>query len=596
MSGFDDDDDAPAPKMSTYPDPPIDECPVALLGFYDEFVVFAMPHGNIRAVKADLVARKLRVDILNQPAGRKFLGYWKDAVDDKFRLQQAAEWFVAKARDAGFWDNSRPQRGPGVWPWRGDVVLHRGCELMIYPADKTKPNIRVSIAEALRDTKGPIYTLKADRPKPEPACPASDGQWVRDQLDAWHFEQIGDEGLTGADVIAGWIGASMLGAVAPFRPHALLYALLGSGKTTLIRFIHALLSAIAGDVLDSFTPAGLQNDLGGNARPVLIDEAEASTNPQGVGPIEAALDLIRKMATGEGSVRKMGTIGGGSLTQTAVGSVMMAAVNPVKFGPADASRVVEARLLPLTMERQPGSAFRPTGDDKIAAMVTRANEIAPALLGRALTSAHRYLADVEALKLAFRQQGEAPRSADLIASLAAGRRLLVADRPLDDAEAAEEAQLWRGLITNREQNENVSNTGADCLAHLMTWPCGKTAGGRLVTIGEQVERRTQGHVSNEDIKEIDATLGAHGLKVKPAVPGDDGQNHPWLLVAHHAPGLDRIFERTAWRDWRRALVNLDALGPEFKTRPGNKQRFGVGLEQRCTAVPLDHWVERFTRG
>lgn len=590
----DNDDDAEPDterKMSGFVSPPVDECPVVPLGHYGEFVVYVMPRGTIVPCKAADVARKLRTDIFAGDTGRQFMNNWRDA-DDKFQRDAMAQWFVEACRDAGYWDASRPQRGPGVWPGRtlGDVVLHRGSELMVFPADKTKPPISLGINEALRDQSGPIYALRAARPKPERPLPSSEGQWARDQLDAWHFEAIGDDGLTGADVVAGWIGAALLGAVAPFRPHTLLYALLGSGKTTLVYYCHALLSAIAGDVLDTFTPAGLQNDLGGNARPVLIDEAEATSNPQGIGTVEAALDLIRKMATGLGSVRKMGTIGGGSLTQTAVGAVMMAAVNPVKLGPADASRIAEARLLPLNMPPKPGSAFKPTDDTHLAEITARAKELAPALLGRALVGAPRYLADCLALKAAFREWGETPRSADLIAALAAGRRLLTSDEPLTPEQASEEARFWAGFAQSRVDNETVSNPGRDALTHLFSWPSGKHNGDRVVTIGELVNKWGRGAGSRDDQDDWSLILGAHGLKVKIKL-GHDGAMHPWLLVAHSSAGLDRIFRDTVWRDFRRAIVGLDVLGPEYQTKPHDKQRFGAaGLPIRSTAIPLEPWL------
>lgn len=594
----DDETDDDARAVVAFPDPSLEECPIAFLGHYGEHCVFAMPEGTIRAEKSSDVARKIKLDIFNARDGQKFLNYWRDA-DDKFQRDLAALWFIRRCREAGFWDASRPQRGLGVWPGTGgDVILHRGHELWTYPADADLIDV-ITVAEALRQRGGPIYKLQAASPAPAEACDVMDGQWLRHSLDAWHWDAIGDDGLTGADVMAGWIGASMLGAVAPFRPHQLLYALFGSGKTTLIRLVHATLSAIAGDVLDSFTRAGLANDLAGMARPVIIDEAEAAPSSfSGVGPVEEALELIRRMATGAGAVRKMGTIGGGSVTQTAVGAVLMAAVNPVKLGPADASRIAEAKLLPLDMGRMPGSAYRPVKDDAIEAMIAKAKAIAPAFLGRALDGASRYLADVVALKDAFRAQGESPRSADLAAALAAGRRLLTADEPLTAKQALEEAGFWRGLLTTREASEIVSNPGRDALAHLMAWSSGQHLHDRVVTLGELASRwvRAVDEGSSVDVDDIEAVIREHGLKLL-KLPSDRGRPEPWLFVAHHAPALDRIFERTAWRDWRRTLAYLDALGEDFKTSVStNSMRFGVGVKQRATGIPLKPWLASLGTG
>jgi hypothetical protein len=582
-------------RMSGFPTPDLNDCPIAFLGEYGENVVFAMPSGIIRSEKSADIARKIKLDIFNSRAGQQFLGHWRDA-EDKFQRELAALWFIRQARDAGFWDASRPQRSLGVWPGSNrSVVLHRGRELIVYPADPDEDCRTIPIAAALRDRRGPIYAVRAETPEPAEGSTADDGRWLRDALDCWHWDAIGDDGLSGADVICGWMGASLLGAVAPFRPHSLIYALMGSGKTTLISLVHGALSALAGDVLDSFTRAGLANELGGHARPVIIDEAEASAAVQGLGPIEEALDLIRKMATGSGAVRKMGTIGGGSVTQTAVGAVMMAAINPVKLGPADASRIAEVKLLPLELARSPGSAYRPTSSSAIEEMIRRAQELSTAFLGRALDDAQRYLADVVLLKAAFLEQGENSRGADLVAALAAGRLLLTSDEPLTASTAADEALFWRGLNEVRQAAEMVSNPGADCLAHLMNWQSGQHLHDRIVTLGELVSRwvRGSGSGSTEDLSDIVAVLREHGLKIQ-NVADERGQRRPWLLVAHHAPGLDRIFDRTTWKDWRRTLAYLDALGPEFKTRAGKPQYFGIGVRQRCTAVPLDPWIDKLS--
>lgn len=582
------DDDGAQHRVGAYIDPPVEQCPVVFLGHYGEHVVFMMPEGTIRAERASDIGKKLKIDIFNRYEGVDFLNNWR-ADDDKLMRDQAASWFVRKARELPYWDNSRPQRSLGVWPRaNGDVILHRGSELVIYPRDPDEAVRTMSITKAMRDGGEVIYALRSPRPKPDRPASSADGKWLRRALDAWNFEDLGEDGLTGADVTIGWIGAGLLGAVTPFRPHILVQALMGSGKTTLMHLVQGALSALAGDVIDAFTPAGLANDLSGMARPVMIDEAEASADPFGKGPIEQALDLIRRMATGTGAVRKMGTIGGGSITQTAVGCVMMGAVNPVKLGPADASRIAEVRLLELNAQRRGGSAFTPTSDGEITALINQARELAPQFLSRALLGSHRYKADFAAMKAAFRDQGESPRAADLAASLAAGSRLLTADDPLTPDEAGEEAQFWRGLMLARLQAETVTNPGRDCWSHLMAATAGHRADGRLETIGEQINKWAS-NPSNEDARIIATTLGANGLKLI-RQDCEDGQNRPFLVVANAAAGLKRMFEGTQWRDWRSALLNLDQLGDQFKTTPVATTYFSTGVVSRGLAVPLAPWL------
>lgn len=567
-----------------FPNPDVDACPVVPLGFEGGKVVFAMPEGEIRKEPAAKIGAMLRTDIFACAAGQAFLTCWRTG-EDKFLRDLATVWFVRKCREAGLWDSARVVRSLGLWPDSGGhIVLHLGDEVWKI-AEGKKPE-QLSVIQALRVRRGPLYRLRPPAPRPDKAATVADGQWLRDQFDRWRIEAIGGEGLTGADVAAGWTMAAMLGAVAPFRGHLLVNAMAGGGKSTLVEFIHAAQSAITGDIIDAFTSAGIRNDLAGMSRPVLLDEAEGSPAANGKGAVEEALELLRRMSTGAGGTRKMGDIGGGSIAQTFVGAVLLAAINPPRLGPADASRIVEVRMLPLSGsdlaagERRPATATRA----ELQAAIGKARELSPHFLGRALKGAWRYLADVDEMTAALARAGESPRTADLVAMLAAGRRLLLSDEPLTPDLADDEVRFWKPLLTQREAAEVVSNPGADALAHLMAADSGAHVRDRRTSLGELVNRVVK---DGEDYEE---TLKAHGLRIWKG-EGPDGRAGPWLFVANHHPKLEAIYRNTVWGDWRRTLAYLDALGPDFKTWPTKKQRFGVGNETRALAVPLTPWME-----
>lgn len=563
--------------------PDVSECPVVPLGFTGGRVVFAMPEGEIRSEPAAKIGAMLRTDIFADADGTRFLTYWRGR-DDKFLRDLATMWFVRRCREAGLWDPSRPVRSLGVWPGEAeDIVLHVGDEIWRLRA-KGKPE-KLTIIAALRERRGPLYRLRPPAPRPAKAASTGDGQWVRDQLDHWRFEAIGPEGLTGADVVAGWCMASMLGAIAPFRGHLMVNAMAGSGKSALVGFVHAIQSSITGDVIDSFTEAGLRNDLAGMARSVLLDEAEGAPGTHGPGVVERALELLRRMSTGSGGTRKQGDIGGGSVTQTAVGAVLLAAINPPRLGPADATRIVEVRLMPLSGADLAPGAPRPkvASRGELQAMIDQAKALAPGMLGRALSGAWRYRADVDELSAAFGRDGQDPRTGDLIAMLAAGRRLLLFDAPLTAEEADAEVAFWKPLLIQREAVETVSNPGADALAHLMAADAGIHIRDRRSTLGELINRWAK------DREDFADTLRTHGLKLYEGV-GPDGRAGPWLFVANHHPKLEAIFRGTSWGDWRRTLGYLDSLGPDHRTWPTKPNKFGVGVVQRAIAIPLAPWL------
>jgi hypothetical protein len=560
-------------KVFVMPDPSMEMCPVAPLGFVGRNIVFAMPEGEIRVEPAAKIGAMLKVDIFACAAGTAFLTTWRDS-EDKFLRDLAAVWFTRKCREAGQWDTSRPMRGLGVWIGEGDtVVLHRGSEII--EVTRTGKSRRLSIIDALkRSGGGPLYRLRPRAPMPEGAFAVTDGQWTREQLDRWCFQPIGDEGLTGADVALGWIGGGMLGAAAPFRGHMLIHAMAGSGKTTLMHFLQGLMSALVGDVIDDFSEPGLRADLAGMARAVLLDEAESRGDQPGGGAAERMLDLLRRMSTGKGANRKQGSMdgSGAAVTQTALGCVAFAAVNPPRLNGPDVTRVVEVKLMPLGWEGHPLSR-----DTDIEAAIDRARVLAPALLGRALKSAWRYREDAALIKASLTRDGQSPRAADLISMLAAGRRLLLFDEALTPETAEAEARLWLPLIDAREAHARVENPGADALGHLLAWETGQHRNDRRLTLGEMVGF----NVSLKERNEYSATLKAHGL-----LTYQEADGRPWLIVANHHSALERIFKGTVWQDWSRVLRDLEALGPEFAPKATKPMRYGNGLKQRGLAIPL----------
>lgn len=571
-------------RLGAFPNPDVGLSPVVPLGFDGAKVIFAMPEGEIRREIASKIGQMLRTDIYACQAGQSFLSYWRDK-DDKFQRELATVWFNRACRDAGKWDPNRPVRSLGVWPGgEGGVVLHRGDEIIRYATGKDP--VRRTIAEALKVRRGPLYQLRPPAPEAGRPCSKAAGRWIRRQLDWWRFEDIGEDGLNGADIIAGWLTASLLGAAAPFRGHVLLHALQGSGKTTFLEFCHALMSALCGDIVSSFSEAGFRADLSGLARPNLLDEAEAG-GAEGNGAVEQVLTLLRLMSTGAGARRLQSDNAGGVMTQTAVGTVMMVAITPPKLDAALSTRVAALRLMPLTGTDLAADEARPrlASRRQLARMTRHAKALAPHLLGRVLENAARYRDDVAAVVSALVDEGEEPRNADLMAMLAAGRRLLMEDEPLTAATAMEEARRWRPLLAERQTREVVSNVGAEALAHLMGWNSGQHRGDRHVTIGELINTHVVERVWQHE------PLKAHGLVIHDG-PGKDAREGPWLMVSNNHPVLDRIFAKTRWRDYRTALEYLDALGPEHRTWASNPMRFGVGIKQRALAIPLTPWLDR----
>lgn len=575
-------------------DPPEGECPVIPLGFDGARVVFALPQGEIRQEPAAKIAGMLKTDLFVCAAGQKFLGHWWDKGGEErkpsFQRDKMAVWFNRKCRDRGKWDKTRPVRGYGLWPSERGPVLHAGDALL---TGLGGPEVEATpIAEALRGaTSGPVWRLlpglewrrgsEGRRPPPPKAADVSVGAELRRIMGLWRWPALAEDGLSQADVALGWFGQALLAGCAPFRAHLMVTGPRGTGKTTLSRLLHAAASANAGQLLDSFSEPGLRAALSGESRPVFLDEAEASA--EGPGPVDRAFEMLRRMSTGEGASRVQGDLSGGVTAQTAVGAVYLGAIYEPEAGDAMASRMVNLRLLPLGPAK--GGA-----DGELEAAIEWARGVAPQLLARAAREAGRYRADVALLKDACGRLKLDPRSADLVAALAAGRRLLLEDGALSPAAAEDEMAQWAPLIRSRELASSTQNPGAEALLKLFSANAYKHDHDRHLTVWECIRKQLKAGPHTLDWDAMDTVLKAMGLKVL-VNPPDSAAPGPWLLVANKHDALARAFAGSQMRNWRSVLLHLEALGEDHAPQPCKAPvRFGY-VKVRALAVPLTPWLD-----
>ena len=566
------DPDTEVKNGAVWVDPDPAACPVIPLGFSGGYVHFALPEGELRREPASKIAGMLKTDLFVSVAGRVFLALWRDQ-EGKLQRDMCAQWFVDQCRRRGRWDENRPERGLGVWSTPDGIVVHAGDALGRWPF---KDDDWTPVAAALREIgSGPVWLLRPPAPRPGKPASVADGDHLRALLDMWQFAPLGD-GLTEADVVLAWQAIALLGAVPPFRPHIAVSGGAGAGKTTLSRLMQAVGSANAGELLDQFTEAGIRNSLSAEARALYLDEAEPSQDGQ--GPVERLMEVLRRMSTGDGSHGRKGDIGGRSVNTSAVGCGWLASIFPVAVGDAMATRVVEVRLRPL-------GAAKGGADAAIAEAMAWARETSPRFLARAIREAGRYLSDVSLIKQALGEGGRTPRTADLVAALAAGRRLLLADAPLTLETAREEAKLWQALIKGREESSATQNPGQACLSKILTLSSGQHRHDRHLTVGEMVFEELESRGTHEKV------LKQLGLKVENGWPGADLVG-PWLIVSTNHPWLVRNLAGTPYANWRGVLDHLADLGDAFAPQTVPKAVRFAHHQSRAIAVPLTPWVEK----
>lgn len=566
------DPDTEIKSGAVWVDPDLAACPVIPLGFSGAHVHFALPEGELRKEPASKIAGMLKTDLFVSVAGRTFLANWRDQ-EGKLQRDMCAQWFVDQCRRKGRWDENRPERGLGVWATGDGIVVHAGDALGRWPF---KEGDWTPVADALRAMgSGPVWLLRPPAPRPGKPASVADGDQLRALLDMWQFAPLG-EGLSEADVVLGWQGVALLGEAPRFRPHISVSGGAGTGKTTLSRLMQAAGSANAGELLDQFTDAGIRNSLSAEARALYLDEAEPS--PDGQGPVERVMEVLRRMSTGDGSCGRKGDIGGKSVNTSAVGAGWLASIFPVAIGDAMATRMVEVRLRPLGKAK--GGA-----DDELKAAMEWAREASPRFLARAIRDVDRFRADASLIKTALGEGGKLPRTADLIAALAAGRRLLLADTPLTLETARDEVRLWAALIQGREESSAAQNAGQACFSKIMTLSSGQHRTDRHLTVGELVFEELERPSTHDKV------LKHLGLKVENGWTSAERVG-PWLVISTNHPWLARNLAGTSFANWAGVLRHLDDLGEDYAPRSVPKAVRFAHHQSRALAVPLTPWLEK----
>ena len=368
----------------------------------------------------------------------------------------------------------------------------------------------------------------------------------------------------------------MLGGAPEWRPHMFVSAEYGAGKSKLAKLVEKVLGAGAHPQSNSITEAGIRQAMTGEARAIILDEAEAE---EGGGRVRFIVELLRRLSSGAGLQAIRGTPGGKALNYSVTGCVYLSAVLAPFFKPADRSRIAAVRLLRLT-EDHIGPGRRELLDRSIAEL----GAASPALRARAIARWPLFLDAFEAYRARFVESTKDPRPADQIATLLAGRDLLLEDTPPDERRLGEAHTMWQEFVAEAAENESE---GAQCLMHLLTQPIEQWRDGTRRTLAniimDAIERPQEHH----------ATLGGLGVRVEhekntSGVPVmHDGQPVPVLFVANDHAALAKLFEGTRWagRVWQQALRYLDGATPQ---PPLN---FG-GVKSRSTRIPARHLPER----
>jgi hypothetical protein len=532
-------------------------CPVKALGRADGAYFYMTPGGELRRLAArdhntlgltsvfdgDLAWPRIAFPAFDKD-GSPRLGSWSP--------QAVAAYLMAECSRAGVWDDNLPVRRRGVWRTHdGAPLAHVGDRLWLagelVGAGQRRP-------EALYPAGA-----RLDPPAETPAGRDAGRKLLSGLRSAWRWEDP-----TGPDVVMGWIGVALLGAFPEWRAHIYVTAERGAGKTWLASLVSAALGAQAHAAMNNYTEAGLRQSLTGEARALVLDESEHDESSR----VQAVIELLRHMSSGEGARAVRGSAGGSAQTFTVTGCAYLSSILHVPLKPQDRSRIAMVRLAPLS-----GGSAAGDSQDQARQLIAYASEVSAALRARALARAGFFEQLVTLYRAAFLNRGCDARQADQFATLLAGRDLVTQDRAPDSQALAEEVEAFGHLVDDARAADDEDGEGQLCLTHLYSTAVDVWRSGDRETISELVMAGMQSAGL-----ESRRALGKLGLKLLNVERVDQPTQ---LAVARNHQALARIFQNTRWERgaWSDALRYLP--GAAAADQPHRFQ----GVKARATLVP-----------
>jgi putative DNA primase/helicase len=452
----------------------------------------------------------------------------------------------------------RRVRGRGCWIDGNDVVFHAGDRLIV--------NGGAKLISRYNSPGRFIYSEGFD-------IPVDSGEIARNEEAAKLrdlCELLSWERPLYGKLLAGWLAIAPICGVLPWRPHLWLTGGAGSGKSWIIsNIVHAMVGKTALNVQSSTSEAGIRQELGSDALPVVFDEAE-SEDKRSASRIDMILELARQASTETGASILKGSAGGQAMSFLIRSCFLFASI-----GVAAAKKSDTSRTTVLTLRKRDGNDQK-EHFERIKAAWRDSIGVAgfsDRVRSRCLAFARTIRENSETFSRVAHEFTGDKRSADQIGALLAGAFSLGSPRVIDENEARDwmARQDWTGF-----QSEEVDSDERSCLNHLLSVPLRVDVSGTAytVTIGEAIADIVAGGYDKASfIREAEVTLSRNGIRI------DLIERR--LIVANRHQALARMFADTQWpAKWHQQLERVEGAGKSGVTH------FAGQVKQRATTVPF----------
>ncbi len=467
----------------------------------------------------------------------KFSGHEK--ISEKKVVMYATNSLMELAKNRGVFKEEDRVRGCGAWIDAGRKVLHCG-DFLYVDGVKTK-------FDQLKSQYTYVAAAKLWHPSLNPL--KNQESIVLREI----CEKLTWENKLSGSLLAGWLVVAPICGALPFRPHIYITGEAESGKSTILdKIIKPVLGKIALRFDGGTTEPAIRQNMGYDARPLIYDEAEKSTQ------MPAVLELARKASTGA-TVGKFG-----QRAMKVRFCACFSAINPPVDKAADESRI---SFMVLKKNRKLTAAQ--DYDDLLALIEkTLVPDFSNRLMARTLQNIDALFKNIKVFQRAARKVTKGTRASEVIGSMLAGLYLL----SKTDVVTSEFAERWisqrnwtpHALLDDETDPTRLLQFIASCIV-------GVRHQGQLkeYSIGDMINMAPSDQY-------IDKQLRYRGIAVKDGV----------IYIAGRSQYFSKILKETDWSvKWTRMLSNL----------PGAEQfrsfYFGVGYKTSGTSLPIKFFKE-----
>ena len=557
------------PPVRREPEPPAtervasDEHQFRFLGF-DKDLYFYLPRGQRQVISISASAHVERRLLTLAP-----MSWWTNVFPKQTKggdvcvdWSKAISWLYEMQHLQGVYDPRRV-RGRGCWIDEDRVVIHLGERVLV---DAEEVEVGRVKSRFLYEQGAALAGPDFDNP-----LALSEAQDILMTAQLCRWEHPGS-----AAMLAGWVVLAPICGALRWRPHCWVVGGAGSGKSTLLSdFTKPLLGELETSVLGSSTEAGLRQNLGSDAIPVLMDEAEQA-QARDEERLQAVMELARASSSETGAKTLKGTAGGTGQEYLIRSMFMLSSITSSLKQGSDKSRFALLTLQnPANDTHDDQVRFAEQWEELKKKLTSVTPELGRRLIARTVKRLPMLLRECELFADVAAETFGSRRAGDQFGFLLAGAWSLQSDEEAtrDDVVAFINQHSWEDFL-------EPAKAAADherCLSRIMEHRVRTGALGEPeVPVGELVEILANKSTHRDiDNPLADKLLQRMGVKV------DRHEKRGLeLVISTNHTAIGKVLERTPWsNDWRSVLKQVPGAEVTGSTY------FRGGHQSRAVALP-----------